>query len=179
MRGDLDALQLEVLGALRRQRAQHGAFGVDAGAVTGVVAADDLGDEATIGIEVIEVVRAAQQQGLFDGALEVAVGAFDAAVLMGGAAVVARGLHAVVVAQLLVAAGEIIAGRLIQIVVGGRQAVGAVLAGDAAEQPQGVLAAAAQGDEALAAEHHVSVLEPGVGQPGSGTADGSAAHRRW
>ena len=36
---------------------------------------------------------------------------------------------------------------------------------DAAEQPQGVLAAAAQGDEAFAAEHHVGVFEAGVGQP--------------
>ncbi len=84
---------------------------------------------------------------------------------MGDAAVVARGLHAVVGAQLLVTAGEVIAGCLIQIVVGSRQAVGAVLPRDAAEQPQGVLTAAAQGDEALAAEHHLSVLEPGVGQP--------------
>ena len=35
---------------------------------------------------------------------------------------------------------------------------------DPAEQPQGVLAAAAQGDEALAAEHDVSVFEARVGQ---------------
>ena len=38
MRGDLDALQLEVLGAPRRQRSQHGAFGVDTGSVASVVA---------------------------------------------------------------------------------------------------------------------------------------------
>ena len=68
------------------------------------------------------------------------------------------------IAQLLVAAGEIVSGGLIQIVVGGRQAVGTVLLRDRAEQPQGVLAAAAQGDEALAAEHHVSVFEARVGQ---------------
>ena len=37
------------------------------------MATDDLGDEGTIGSEVVEVARAAQQQGLFDGALEVAV----------------------------------------------------------------------------------------------------------
>ena len=75
MRGDLDALQLEVRGALRRQRRQHGAFGVDAGTVASVVATDDLGDEGAIGSEVVEVTGAAQQQGLLDGALEVAVGA--------------------------------------------------------------------------------------------------------
>ena len=42
---------------------------------------------------------------------------------MGLAAVVARGAHAVVVAQLLVAAGEIVTGGLIEVVVGDRQAV--------------------------------------------------------
>ena len=83
MHGDLDALQLEVRGALHRQRPEHRAFGVDAGTVASVVATDDLGDEGPIGSEVVEVTGAAQQQGLFDGALEVAVGAFDAAVLMG------------------------------------------------------------------------------------------------
>ena len=49
--------------------------------------------------------------------------------------------------------------------VGGRQAVGTVLLRDRTEQPQGVLAAAAQGDEALAAEHYVSIFEARVGQP--------------
>ena len=93
------------------------------------------------------------------------MGAFDAAVLMGSAAVVARGAHAVVVAQFLVAAGDIVSGGFIEVVVGGRQAVGTVLFRDRTEQPQGVLTAAAQGDEALAAEDHVSVLETRVGQP--------------
>ena len=69
------------------------------------------------------------------------------------------------VAELLVAAGEIVSGGLIEVAVGGRQAVGTVLLRDRTEQPQGVLAAAAQGDEALAAEHHVSVFEARVGQP--------------
>ena len=165
MHADLDALQLEVRSALHRQRPEHGAFGVDAGTVASVVATDDLGDEGPIGSEVVEVTGAAQQQGLFDGALEVAVGAFDAAVLVGLAAVVARGAHAIVVAQLLVAAGEIVSGGLIEVVVGGRQAVGTVLFRDRTEQPQGVLAAAAQGDEALAAEHYVSIFEARVGQP--------------
>ena len=64
---------------------------------------------------------------------------------MGLAAVVARGAHAVVVAQLLVAAGEIVTGGLIEVVVGGRQAVGTVLLRDPTEQPQGVLAAAVLG----------------------------------
>ena len=129
VRGDADALQFEVLGALRRQRLQRGAFGVDADTVAGVVAADDLGDESTIGSEVVEVAAAAQQQGLFDGALEVAVGAFNAAVFMGDTAVVARGSHTVVSAQLLVASGEVVLGGLIEVVVGGRKAVGTVLFG--------------------------------------------------
>ena len=157
MRGDLDALQLEVRGALRRQRRQHGAFGVDAGTVARVVATDDLGDEGALGCEVVEVTGAAQQQGLFDGALEVAVGAFDAAVLMGLAAIVARGAHAIVVAELLVATGEIVSGGLLEVVVGGRQAVGTVLFRDRTEQPQGVLAAATQGSDTANASNSFRV----------------------
>ena len=70
---------------------------------------------------------------------------------------------------------EIVTGGLIEVVVGGRQAVGTVLFRDRAEQPQGVLAAAAQGDEALAAEHYVSIFEARVGQPEVRTRCG----RRW
>ena len=72
MRGDLDAPTRSPR-CLHRQRPQHGAFGVIAGSVASAVATDDLGDEGTIGSEVVEVARAAQQQGLFDRALEVAV----------------------------------------------------------------------------------------------------------
>ena len=69
-------------------------------------------------------------------------------------------------------------GGLIEVVVGGRQAVGTVLLRDRTEQPQGVLAAAAQGDEALAAEHYVSIFEARVGQPEVIQQMPSAAHRR-
>ena len=78
---------IEVLDAARRQRLQRGALGVDEHAV----AAYEFGDEAAVSVRVVKLTRAAQQQGLVEGALEVAVGALDAAVLVGDAAIVARG----------------------------------------------------------------------------------------
>ena len=50
--------------------------------VAGVAAADDLVDEAAIGSQVVEVARPAQQQRVVDGPLEMAVRAFDRAVLV-------------------------------------------------------------------------------------------------
>ena len=61
VRGDLDALHLEVLTTPRGQRPEHGAFGVDAGSMACVVATDDLGDEGAIGGKVLEFARAAQR----------------------------------------------------------------------------------------------------------------------
>jgi len=60
------------------------------------------------------------------------VWAFDGTVLMGNASVVAGRRHAVMAAQLFVAAGQIGAGILVEIAECGRQAVGAVLPGNAA-----------------------------------------------
>ena len=50
--------------------------------VAPVLAADDLGDEAAIGFQIDEGYAATQEQGVVDGALEMALGAFDGAVLM-------------------------------------------------------------------------------------------------
>ena len=99
VQGDPHLFAIEVLDAARRQRLQRGALGVDEHAVAGVVAADEFGDEAAVSVRAVKLTRAAQQQGLVEGALEVAVGALDAAVLVGDAAIVARGAHPVVLAQ--------------------------------------------------------------------------------
>ena len=52
----------------------------------------------------------------------------------------------------------------IEIAEGGGQAVAAMLLGNAAERPQGVLQSFRQRDETLAAEHHAGVFEAGEGQ---------------
>lgn len=73
VQGDPHLFALEVLEGARRQRLQRGALGVDEHAVAGVVAADEFGDEAAVSVRIVKLTRAAQQQGLVEGALEVAV----------------------------------------------------------------------------------------------------------
>src|SRR3546814_11201398 len=74
--------------------------------VAGVASADGLVDEAPVAGEVVEVARAAQQEGVLDGPLEMPVRALDAAVLVGDAGIVAGRRHAVMDAQGVVAGGE-------------------------------------------------------------------------
>ena len=91
---------------------------------------------------------------------------FDRAVLMRHAAVVAGGFHAVVLAQRPVAPGHVLDRVLAQVAERRRQAVGAVLAGRAAEMPQRVLQPLRERREALAAQHH-----PGMGEARPGEAE--------
>lgn len=79
------------------------ALGVDALAECGIAAADDLIDEGAIGAEIVEVPGASHQQSVADGVLEMAMGAFDRAVLMRNALVVAGRDHPVMGAQFLIA----------------------------------------------------------------------------
>jgi hypothetical protein len=83
---------------------------------------------------------------------------------MGDAAVVAGRLHAVVGAQGVIAHGQIVPGRLVQVAERRRQAVAAMLAGRAAGRPQGVLQTLRQGDIALPTQDHVGMLEARVDQ---------------
>ncbi len=133
--------------------------------MAGIAAPDDLVDEATPGREVVEIARAPQQQGVLDRPLEMAVGAFDRAVLMGDAGIVAGGRHAVMGVQVLVTAGEVGLGVALQIAEGRRETVAAMLLGNAAERLQGVLQAFGQRHETLAAEDHMGVFEARIGQP--------------
>src|SRR6476620_11329172 len=94
-----------------------------------------------------------------------AVRAFNGAVLMGDAGIVARRRHAVMVAELIVAARQVCAGLGVEIAEGRRKAVGTVLARYATERPQGVLQPFRQGHETLPAEHDMGVFEAGIGQP--------------
>ena len=123
---------------------------------------DDVAHEAAIGLERVEVAVAPQHQRLIEGALEVPVGSLDRAVLMREAAVVARRGHAVVPAELAVAGGEVV--LLLQVLEGGRQAVGAMLGGNAARLPERVLQPVCQGGEALAALDHLGMLPAREGE---------------
>tara|TARA_R100000049_G_C1863421_1_gene26002 strand:+ start:193 stop:468 length:276 start_codon:yes stop_codon:yes gene_type:complete len=64
-------------------------------------------DEGAIRSEIIEVLASPQQESVADGIFEMAVGAFDRAVLMRHALIVAGRRHAVVGAQLFIAVCEI------------------------------------------------------------------------
>lgn len=125
--GDSDYNLLEVGGASLGKLLQMRAFGLDAGAVAGIVPADDLIDEGAIRHKIVEVPAAAHQQSVADGALEMTVRAFDRAVLVRDALVVAGRHHAVMGAEFLVALREIGFRVGVEIAEGRRQAVAAVI----------------------------------------------------
>jgi len=130
-----------------------------------IPAADEFVDELTVGAEIVELGRAAHQQRVPDHLLEMTVGALDRAVLMGDAAVVARRLHAVMGAQRVVAKGQILACRLVQVPEGGREAVAAMFARSAAKRPQSILEPFGKGDIALPAEDDMDMREARAGEP--------------
>src|SRR5271166_4606229 len=68
-------------------------------------------------------------------------------------------------AQGLVAPGLVLRGLTVEVAECRRQAVAAVLVRRTAERPQGILQSLGQGDEALAAEHHLGMLPAGERQP--------------
>src|SRR5208282_5832868 len=80
-------------------------------------------------------------------------------VLMREAGVVTGWRHAVMAAERLVALRQILLRVGIEIAEGGRQAIAAMLLGNAAERPQRILQALGQRDEALAAEDNMGMLE--------------------
>ena len=83
---------------------------------------------------------------------------------MGFAAVVAGGAHAVMPAQIFVAAGEITLGVGVEVLVGGRERVTAVFRRDAAQLPQRILQVFGQGAEALSAQNDCGMFPATAGQ---------------
>src|SRR6516164_11466256 len=79
--------------------------------------------------------------------------------------IVARRGHAVVGTQFPVTSGEIVLGNPIEVAERRRQAVAAMLFRHTAQRPQRILQALRERYEAFAAEHHMSMLEAGEGQP--------------
>jgi hypothetical protein len=138
--GDKDR-DLLVIGALAHgQRLERDAFEIDAFAVAGVVAADDLVDTASPAGQIVEVARAAQPQRVGERLLQMPMRTpaetegfrRDRAVLVRQPCVVAGRRHAVVSAQDLVAARQIGLGVALKVAERRRQAVAAMLPGDAA-----------------------------------------------
>ena len=160
-RGDDHALLLEVGGAALGQLLEHAPLDLDLPAVPRVAAADHLVDEAAVGVEIGEVSAAAQQQVVLDHLLQVPVRAFDRAVLVGDARIVARRCHPVVRTQRLVALGLIHFSVTVEVAERRRQTVGSVLLGNATQRPQRILQAFGKRHETLAAEHHMRMREAG------------------
>ncbi len=164
-RRDQDARLLIVGRASLGEWLERRALDLDALAIASVAPSDHLVNEAAVGGKIREVARAAQQQLVAKRLLEVTMRALDRAVLVRDATIVARRRHAVMGAQLLVALGEVLLGNTIEIAECRRQAVAAMLFRHAAQRPQRVLQAFRERHKALAAEHHMGMLEAGERQP--------------
>src|SRR5215475_1833301 len=94
---------LVVGGATLGQLLEFRALELETLAVLGVVAPDDLVDEAAIGGKIRKVARAAQQQRILDGLLQVAVRTLDRTVLVRDATVVTGWFY-----KILIAAGQVL-----------------------------------------------------------------------
>ena len=127
--------------------------------------ADDLVDEAAVGVEVGELPAAAQQQLVTKHALQVAVRALDRAVLVREPRVFAGGHHAVVGDEGVVTLRQVRLRVAVEIAERRRQAVAPVQLGHPAERPERILQALRERDIALPAEHDVRMLEAGEGEP--------------
>jgi hypothetical protein len=83
-----------VIGAAAiRQILELSPLDIDASGLAGIPPSDDLGDEAAIGVKIIEVGRPAHEKGVFDCAFEMTVRPFDGTVLVGDAGIVAGRRH--------------------------------------------------------------------------------------
>ena len=163
-RRDVDEGLLEVGSPVGRQRLEDAALDLDLLCSAGILLGDHLVDEAAIVRQVGEVPAAPKQQRIADDAFEMAMRALDGAVLMGNAAVVAARDHAVMAAQVLIAAGQVLGGIPVQVAESRRQAVAAMIRRRPAERPESVLQSFGQGDEALAAQDDMGMLPAGISQ---------------
>ena len=85
---DENARSFKIGCPLSRQRTELRALQIDLFAAARIVPPDDLIDEAAIAVQIAEVPRAPQQQRIFHGLLQMAVGAFDRSVFMGDATII-------------------------------------------------------------------------------------------
>ena len=123
--GDPYAGLLVIRGASARQRPQHFALRLNFLAVPQIDIACDLGDEIPILIQRLEIFRATQCQRIFDRTLQMSMRTFNGAVFVRHASIVACRPHPVVLAQLAITLGQVLAIILADIAKRCRQAVGA------------------------------------------------------
>src|SRR4051795_9811539 len=147
------------------ERNEHRTFQLDALAIVGVVAANDLVDEAAIAIQVIEVSAATQEQRVLQPLLEMAVRTLDRAILVRDTQIVARRGHAVVAHQFLITQRLILRSLTRQVAERRRETVAAMLVRRPAEPPQRVLQSLRQCHITLATEHHMGMLVAGEYEP--------------
>ncbi len=152
-------LLLEVGHTPLGQVVQSGALHLDPLAVVGILPAENLVDEAPIGIEGVEVFGAAHQQGVLQRPFEMAMRALDGAILMGNAGVVARRRHPIVTHEAPLALRQVLLGFGVQIAEGRRQAVAAVLLRHTTKRPKRILQALGERNETLPSEHDTGVGE--------------------
>ena len=161
-RGDDHRGFAEVGGAPLRQRQERRTIGRKGPLAGGIAFADEIVGKGLIGCPCVEVPAAAQRQGLVERRLEMAMRAFDRAVLVADTAIVAGRRHAVVGAQLAVGAREVL--LLGEVLERRREAVGTMLARRATDEPERVLEAFGERREALPTLDHARVFPLRVGE---------------
>lgn len=97
--------------------------------------------------------------------LEMAMGAFDRAVLMRDAFVVTRRRHSIMGAKLIVSVGEIDLGIGVEVAECRRQAIAAMIKRRTAHRPQGILKPFGQRDKAFPAENDMGMFEARPDKP--------------
>src|ERR1700744_2507689 len=162
--GDEDQFLLVIIGAARWQRLEPGSLDLQCPAAACIGVTDHLIDKPAVVGEVGKVAAPAQQQSLLQRSLEMGMWSLDRAVLVCQATIVARWRHAIVRTQRLVALSQILRRIGLEIAERRRETVAAVFLRCATERPQGVLQTLGQGDEALAAQYHASLLPTGERQ---------------
>lgn len=134
-RGDRNDDLLIVAGAPVGQLLQSCTFGIDPGSIAPVLGRHNLIDEAAVGGQIVKIAHPAQQQRITNRGLQMAMGTLDGAILVGDTAVIAGRLHAVMLAQRVVARGQVGTRLRIEIAERRREAVAAVLGRGTAQSP--------------------------------------------
>src|SRR5437763_5220831 len=127
--------------------------------MVGVAPANDLVDETAVGVQVVKVTTAPQEQCILQRLLEMAVRTLDRAILVRDTRVVPCRYHVVIAHEPLVAPRQIFLRIAVQVAECRRETVAAMLARRAAESPQRILQTLGKGHKALAAEHDAGMLE--------------------
>src|SRR5208282_167668 len=138
-RRDNDDFLLVVRRPALGERSQRRPLQLDPLAIVGVAPAYDLVDTAAIGIQVVELTAATQQQCVLQCLLEMAMRTLDAAILVCDTQVVAGRNQLVMPHQRLVAPRQILLSVAVQVAECRREAIAAMLARCPAKRPQCIL----------------------------------------